>query len=288
MGCVGVVTACLLNRFLQPSPGQQQQAAEQARPPLVFEGPILPTDSEIITSFNLPHLAIDVAIAPSTVAPQGLGLFVRVADHVAEEGVMLPHMTVLAGYSRPGVFNMTDSGDRAVLFIVPSLQTPVVYNEEVVQLVSALNAAAVVAQNGTCTILSHKMEPIMSDDGVYTGEVKISPEFQMFFIPAEVHNVKDEITIESVGQYANDLAWSNSKPPSSSDDYAQRSAATNIIEMVWRVEYDSDLNGLKPMWPVIVLNKDVAFTNKKDFMEIGLQYGWSYWQTILERAKAAE
>eukprot|EP00747_Dinoflagellata_sp_TGD_P215036 gnl/TRDRNA2_/TRDRNA2_87801_c0_seq1.p1 gnl/TRDRNA2_/TRDRNA2_87801_c0~~gnl/TRDRNA2_/TRDRNA2_87801_c0_seq1.p1 ORF type:complete len:138 (+),score=18.19 gnl/TRDRNA2_/TRDRNA2_87801_c0_seq1:604-1017(+) len=128
------------------------------------------------------------------------------------------------------------------------------------------------------------------------GEVQVTPVddgFARYFVPQPAkHRADDqkedaqtELTVQNFGQYANDLAWDYSNPPSSREEYEEQSALKNIVQLVWRLEFDPALKCLRPSWPVSVVTEDIVLTNADDFMEIGTQYGWTYWQALEVESK---
>ena len=65
----------------------------------------------------------------------------------------------------------------------------------------------------------------------------------------------------------------------SADEYARAAATKNVLELVWRLEVDSDAGALAPSWPVVFLNRPVAFSNAEP-MELGITYGSRYWRAV--------
>lgn len=47
-----------------------------------------------------------------------------------------------------------------------------------------------------------------------------------------------------------------------------------MLELAWRMEDNGGV--LEPTWPVVILSRDVAFSNAMP-MEVGVNYGWKYW-----------
>ncbi len=57
--------------------------------------------------------------------------------------------------------------------------------------------------------------------------------------------------------------------------------ASNIAALVWRVEYNRDTGTVVPSRPVVTFGRHVTFRNKKP-MELGLRYGWRFWEGMEE------
>ena len=68
------------------------------------------------------------------------------------------------------------------------------------------------------------------------------------------------------------------QPPSTQEIYNQQSDEKNVVQLVWRLEFDPTTNSLIPSWPVSVCSKDITFQNNNVYMELGTKYGWNYWQ----------
>ena len=272
---------------------EQLEDNDEGPPPLLYHGPILPPEAEIVAGISLGELGLDVAIAPSTVMTTGLGLYVRLSDPDTVSAT-IPSATLLCGYCRSGSFEPGDIGDKTVGFVIRSPQTAVFYERQLMSIVDALEMAARNAASKGCGLVGHALQ--MNEDDKGGQDIQITPVddgFPRYFVPQRVdegtgsenENDKEEFSVQNFGQFCNDLAWDYSNSPSSPEEYASRSAVQNVVQLTWRLEYDSEINCLKPSWPVSVLKQDVSFTNQDDFMEIGTQYGWNYWQASVDLEK---
>eukprot|EP00591_Stephanopyxis_turris_P012407 CAMPEP_0195530438 /NCGR_PEP_ID=MMETSP0794_2-20130614/33324_1 /TAXON_ID=515487 /ORGANISM="Stephanopyxis turris, Strain CCMP 815" /LENGTH=341 /DNA_ID=CAMNT_0040661953 /DNA_START=47 /DNA_END=1068 /DNA_ORIENTATION=- len=253
--------------------------------PMLFNGPTLPLELEPVAGATLSELGLDICIAPSTIAPSQLGLYIRVAENT--ESVTLPEMTLLCGYSREGTFESSpkNSGDKTVGFIIPSSQTAVFYERQLMSVMDALEYAAVTNGNGSCGLFGHEMYQQQQQDSGDDYDVDIvvqdDTDIERYYVPEMVNRVlseeevkaEDAFSIQNFGQYSNDLAFDVNDPPTNENDYASRSAQNNILQLVWRMEYKPDegggINCLVPSWPVTVLSQDVMFVNTEEFMEVG-------------------
>ena len=91
-----------------------------------------------------------------------------------------------------------------------------------------------------------------------------------------------DISVANLGQFCNDLAWSYEDPPENKDEYDSISLEKNAIQLVWRLEFNTETNCLvPPTWPVSVVADDLQFKNE-EFMELGTKYGWNYWQATVD------
>lgn len=111
-----------------------------------------------------------------------------------------------------------------------------------------------------------------------TGCVSIKADedfLSRIFIP----DVKeeDEFSVTSLGIYANDLAYD---PDSNELQYFENSERNNILQLVWRLAKDEKNGMVVPTWPVVVTRQDVRLLNTVP-MEVGLQYGFNYWNAVM-------
>jgi ribosomal protein L39E len=111
-----------------------------------------------------------------------------------------------------------------------------------------------------------------------TGSVSIQADkdfMSRIFIP----DVKEEdkFSPTSLGIYANDLAFD---PDSNEEQYFENSERNNILQLVWRLAKDEKTGMVVPTWPVVVTKQDIRLLNTVP-MEVGLQYGFNYWNAVL-------
>lgn len=257
----------------------QSQLSAQSVPCDVYSGPILEPDATqaMTAALQLAELGIDVAVGKSVVSPGQLGLFVRCSDNV--DSVSLPECTLLCGYAKPGTFLSKDVGDKTVGFTLANSRTAVFFERQLMEIGDALELAASEFGNGACGLAGHELS--MNEDNV----VSIRPVegFDRYFCPDLVNSdyVDGDVTVQNFGQFCNDLAWDMMSPPTSLEEYTNRSAKNNCVQLIWRLEYDEASQSLVPSWPVSVLSKDVNLENQ-EFMELGTRYGWGYWQATVE------
>lgn len=266
----------------------------------IYDGPILMDTSGIVGGICLQQLGIDLFVAPSVVAPGTLGLFCLLSEDV--ESAILPSMSLLSGYSREGIFLDKDEGDKTVAFAIPSLETAVFYERELMSVIDALElAASSHGKDGACGLAGHVL--VQNED----GEVEIyvdneDPTFKRFYVPALLNGGEDNLagfegddeadsgaasigavlSVQNIGQFCNDLAWSSENPPKSKEVYEKKSEMANLVQLVWRLEFDPSTNCLVGTWPVSTLSNDVTFQNSDTFMELGTRYGWNYWQASVD------
>mmetsp|Transcript_26378 Transcript_26378/g.40486 ORF Transcript_26378/g.40486 Transcript_26378/m.40486 type:complete len:324 (+) Transcript_26378:59-1030(+) len=257
--------------------------------PLVYNGPILEDPSQIVSGISLGELGLDLAVAPSTVAPGQLGLYAILSEDT--DSATIPELTLMCGYSREGSFAAKDEGDKTVGFALPGPNTAVFYDRQLMPIIEALQLAA--EEKGadkSCGLAGHVL---MTEDANDADSISIylttEPEFKRYFVPALLNAGSQveapDITVQNFGQFSNDLAWSYVNPPQNKEEYDASSETGNVVQLVWRLEFDEDTNCLIPSWPVSVFARDVTFENRDVFMELGTRYGWNYWQATVNLDK---
>lgn len=111
-----------------------------------------------------------------------------------------------------------------------------------------------------------------------TGSVSINADKEFLsriFIP----DVKEEdkFAATSLGIYANDCAYD---PDSNEEKYFENSERNNVLQLVWRLAKDEKNGMVVPTWPVVVTRQDIRLLNTVP-MEVGLQYGFNYWDAVI-------
>ena len=246
----------------------------------VYTGPLLADPNEIIAGFVLGELGLDLAVAPSTVAPGSYGLFAALSEGV--ESTSVPCMELLCGYSREGTFQDKDQGDKTVGFFLGGPNTAVFYERQLMSAIDALELAAKTKGGGACGLAGHVL---VQDEEDGTMDIYVETEntfFKRYYVPKGGGDGTAEISVSNLGQFCNDLAWSYVDPPKSEEEYDTRSLENNTVQLVWRLEFDKESSCLVPTWPVSVVADDTAFKNTDAFMELGTKYGWKYWQATVD------
>ena len=255
---------------------------------LFYKGPVLQDPSQIVAGLALGELGLEIFVAPSTVVPNQLGLFAMLAEDT--ERVTLPALTLLCGYSREGTFRTKDEGDKTVGFSLGGSNTAVFFQQKLMSILDALELAASTTKDGACGLAGHVLE--QDENGNVELYPDNNPEFQRYYVPALMnHEDKDNsddndplenLSVQNFGQFCNDLAWNYDNPPTTKDEYMEASKQYNVVQLVWRLELNTNTNLLVPSWPVSVLARDVRFENTDELYELGTQYGWNYWQATVE------
>jgi len=254
---------------------------------------------------SISELALNVMTGPSLVA-NGRGLFLCIYNDIddetdetestAEEGtsgggaveeIILPQGTPLCGYAR-GYFTNKYTGDKSVGFqfagdAAAAAETAVFYNKELVTLGDAIWSVyrdayewkdGVEEERYTTELLKGHRVDLDRNTGRVRSIAREEDYSLGIFVPEECAE-DGEFSATSLGIYANDLAYD---PDANELEYLENSEQNNILQLVWRMEMDAG-GTLTPSWPVVITKKDVRMLNSVP-MEVGLQYGYNYWDAV--------
>lgn len=240
--------------------------------------------------------ALNVLVGPSLVAP-GRGLFLSIFDEEQEEEVedddkecflseqenmvqevIIPQGTPICGYAR-GYFSSEEKGDKSVSYMFNS-DTLVFYEKQLMGISDAIQLAN---NNDGSMGAMMRSEQLLWGHNVeldpITGVIQSiapDPDFNTrIFIPDKAED-KNEFAATSIGIFANDLAYD--PEITSKEAYLQKSSENNILQLIWRLELNLGTKMLVPTWPVVVAKNDIRLCNTVP-MEVGLQYGYEYWNS---------
>ena len=255
-----------------------------------YVGPISTLD-DIEGGITISELALNVFAGPSLVAP-GRGLFLSIYEEPSQEvddefagmveQIVIPQGTPLCGYAR-GHFSDKENGDKSVgyLFRGNVEDTAVFFERQLMTIGDAIRTAFPSWES--IDVESSMWGHAVSIDSDH-GQMNIAPDESVvsrIFIPDSPENEEDMFGPTSLGVFANDLAYD---PDSNAEEYAKTSEANNILQLVWRLARDEKTGNLVPTWPVVITKKDVRMVNTVP-MEVGLQYGFTYWDSFEEEEK---
>lgn len=236
----------------------------------VYDGP-LSTFEDIESGLSVEDLGLDVMVGESTILNAGRGLFVALSEDIDE--ITLPKGTPICGYSK-GYFSPITLGTRAVAYGFDSPNRGVFYNKELVSLYDVImkKLPSNITNDPTFSI-SDVLEGHFVLWNETSKDITIYPDqnyTNRYFIPDETVST----TPGYFGMFANDIAYDENVD---GDQYRQRAYEKNIMQIVWRVEFDHKIRKIVPVWPVVIINRDLKFTNYLP-MEVGLTYTWKYWE----------
>ncbi len=234
--------------------------------------------------------ALQVLVGPSLVAP-GRGLFLSIFNEDIEsddfvEEIIIPHGTPLCGYAR-GYFTSEETGDKSVSFTFTS-DTVVFFEKKLMGISDAIAMAYVTDDGDVDTLMATLMARptnallwghVVELEKETGGILSIQPDENFdarIFIPDQEDN-ENKFGASSLGVYANDLAYD---PDAMNEKiYLKTSNQNNILQLIWRLAKDEKTGLLVPTWPVVIARKDFRLVNTVP-MEVGLQYGYQYWQSF--------
>mmetsp|Transcript_34299 Transcript_34299/g.39051 ORF Transcript_34299/g.39051 Transcript_34299/m.39051 type:complete len:306 (-) Transcript_34299:282-1199(-) len=241
-------------------------------------GSIADTEGGIVVG----DLSLQVSVAKSLVS-KGRGLFLCIYNDEGEpesvvEEIVIPSGTPICGYAR-GYFSDKEDGDKSVTFLFggdSANTTAVFYNQQLMTLSDAL------LENYQERNDDEKGKPLL----LFGHHIEIDAENEVVTVKADskfssrifIPDVKkeDEFSASSLGMYANDLAYD---PDSNEVQYFENSERNNILQLVWRLAKDEENGMMVPTWPVVIVKQDVRLLNTMPF-EVGLQYGFNYWDAV--------
>ena len=218
-------------------------------------------------------LGIEVLVGESTVPGAGRGLFVALQEGVQE--VTLPRGTPICGYSK-GNFTSEGEGDKTVAYAFQSIYTGVIYNKQIISLKKLIQSMINSTDDISGIIDGHS---VLFDNESQDLSITPTEDYRnRYFIPFELR----EWSPASFGTQANDLAYH--AHIENFDDYIQSSVEHNLLHIVWRMDF---IDGkFKPTWPVVIVNRDVRFTNAIP-MEVGIHYSWNYWSAYRSKLQSS-
>lgn len=242
-------------------------------PTIAYSGPTLPFE-KMVNGFDVLELGLIIAAGPSTVPKSGMGMFICCDEYTDE--VLVPSGTVVCGYSNSGVLKDKASGDKTVAYYFDSLDQGCVFQKRVLSLRKVLNDDA----DAELRVLGHSIDPDDENKFIFDTD----PSITRHFVPAEFDlNDQKRFSPQEMGVLANDLGFSGID--TSEESYRRDNDQFNILELVWRLEQSKDdARLLVPTYPVIITMRDILFKNLEP-MEVGLSYGWGYWQQTMLQEK---
>ena len=191
--------------------------------------------------------------------------------------------TPICGYCR-GVIVEDDGesddlqGDKIVAYRINSMNSGVLLGDELLSLDEALDRCGDENVKLTKKLDGHLL---LYDEEI--DDIVVLPNNDLaskYFVPDR--DIHPNLGVEGIGVYANDLAYNEDEIPDESK-YHKASKDRNVLSLVWKLKLSSS-SCLEPMYPTLVINRDLILTNKAP-MEIGLHYSWRYWETALARKK---
>ena len=209
----------------------------------------------------------------------GNGLYIEVTNE-SKAIITLPKLTYITDYY-PGEFSsantfMPEKEDKygyAVSYSINSPDKLVMYNGRIDSIGKIILADR--QQDGDQN-LSNILEGHKVSLGT-NGQLKIQPKLfydKKTFYPREVDN---EVNF---GMYANDLAFEVGN--TNEEQYEERHEK-NCLRLIWRMG-KNEQDTYYPIMPVVITTRDLTLNNNEP-IEIGLSYGYQYWNSWMLKQK---
>jgi hypothetical protein len=246
----------------------------------IYDGPTTSNGADlanVASVIELPESGLCLEVADSLVAEGGKGLFIRLMDGAPP--VTVDRATPLCGYAEGSMVASPDSaGGKTVAFHLRSPDTSVFFEGELT------TVRQLFASGGLESIAGHVIGRDASSGELDSIRLDVAYSGPRYFVPEQPQPASP--TIMQLGQMANDLAiGSNDDEDDDSDgntsggrsSYEERSALSNLLVLVQRLERDPDTpSKLLPSRPISTLARTVTFRNT-NAMEVGCEYGGRYW-----------
>ena len=201
-----------------------------------------------------------VHIGPSSF---GLGLFISIDDSAGPE-LMVRKDTFLCKYAQGElVMGQNDGGDKSVMYKFTNLASLVYFRGKVMTIKEAIEASS------QRSLQDHV---IQVDDKNSVLQISLNPSARVkTFIPKKIDQT--DALANCFGMCANDLAYEGDE---TTEESYYKNSHKNCCMLLWHLIEDTTTAMLKPLYPVIVLKRDIIFRNLEP-MELGLGYSWGYW-----------
>ena len=272
----------------------------------------------------IPNLGLRLRVGPSQVVPNQLGLYLQ--SDIIEPNV-IPKGTPICRYAT-GYFTDDCKSDKSVGFLFEGSGSDmntdlVMYQDRIMTLACALQLFWVHRKQSNHSNQKIRHDDILwghlvtipnecSDkkDGIRCGTFHVSPQpqftswvFEPFDSERNPGGAFSSLSPTQLGKFANDLAFDPSHD--GVESYETLSTANNRLKLVWRLDEASiwddssfelaSSNGISgitptvlvPAWPMVIAKYDLVVSEQKP-MEIGLEYGYHYWQAYLGKEAKQE
>ena len=238
-----------------------------ANAPPVYVGPMCNELSNCVASIELSSVGLVLEVADSVVADGGRGLFIRCQD--GTESVTLDEGTAVCGYADGSMRKEPDSdGGKSVAFALASIDSVVFFEKELRTIGEVLSLSDIDA------IAGHTAEFDTSGERLVGIALDPSYDGARYFVP----DGEQTLTVGSLGQMANDLAFNSDDEGADAEAYEKASEASNMLALVFRLERDAaQPNVLVPTRPISTLATSISLVNDVP-MELGCRYGGRYWR----------
>ena len=248
---------------------------------MLYRGPVADLRSmrKIHEISTIPGLSC--AIGPSTLGC-GLGLFLVVFKPPQTKGIEqsagihVPCGSYICGYS-DGEFHTKRSCDKTVRYTFKNIMREVFFRNQTVPLKEAIEYGSDLHSRAPGRVLNRRMLGhkiyLDCDDNLQVDE---DPWYTLRNFSPCTSTKFDEISSSNLGCYINDFAFR--KDLTFDRSTYNSHVGKNCLDLVWCLELDEERDMIVPDRPVIVTNKALVFDKINTPMEVGIEYGWDFWE----------
>lgn len=244
-----------------------------------FHGP-MGSFADIEGACTLTDIGLTLLVGKSTINSDMKGLFITINEDT--DDVFIPKASVVCGYAK-GTFTTSFTGDKTVGYRFINANNIIVFEKQIMPLIDCITIISQRTNDLSNCIAGHTLNE--------NNDIETMTNYQLnYFVP---DNICD-YSVGRLGLYANDFNINDSS--TSENNYytaesvnyfarrkkmkSTKSSSKNILNLVWRMEWQESTKQIVPTWPVLVTNKNLRFSNVEP-MEVGLDYGRQYWQEYL-------
>jgi len=252
----------------------------------VYDGKSVPIESNDRPecSIELPS-GLVLEVRPSTKGEgAGLGLFMRKASSDTND-VLQTQGSIFCGYGPCGQITDSMAGlskyqrERSFEFMLSDGLNSYVWHKG-----NLVAVRDVLQSTGATGVKAHLLVETTKEGGDANNPSPTSSGLSLihdtkgkpcYLIPPAEKPDPGSLTIETIGHMCNDEA--GGIPGQTSEEYDAMSDDTNTLVLVPRVEVNDDGIVEPSGMPLLTLSKSVYVGNADESMEVGLRYGFSYW-----------
>lgn len=264
-----------------------------------YQGPISAIN-KMVAGISLDRYGLELLVGPSTIPTAGLGLYIRNKN---ASPVFLARGSPVCGYSSGGIWADEATGVFAVHYYFTAIHNGVIMDNDDGDLMPLFEAITRVLDSHPATppraltdlVDGHKLE-LLSGVGKPSSigdSIAITCGTKRFFIPdpppifsaspAAFAWMQDH---SNLGMFANDFGYYHGlRDKEAYNESSDQGNRGNILQIAWRMEERE--GRLMPLYPCLVTSRDFLFQNQEP-MEIGLKYGWQYWNSDDEDDEGVE
>jgi len=281
-----------------------------------------------IATEDISKLNLRLRVGPSQVVPNQLGLYLESSFHsdTQDPNVHVIQGTPICRYAT-GYFTNDCKSDKSVGYLfegsgVDSNTDLVMYQDQIMTLHSALHSfyihRKIIPKHHETEEKNNKRLDLLWGHEItihspQPWNIHISPQrnftswiFEPFDFnnPNPIESSFSPLAPTELGKFANDLAFDPTHDGVQS--YEASSKERNQLKLVWKLEevcvwntntYSDSTCVVKPVeqekilvpvWPMVIAKYDFIIRRHTEPTEIGLEYGYHYWQAYLQKEESTK